>query len=125
MGRWSAYAGIKHECNLENDRRLTPKRKSNTLQSLIIGFAVKRPPSSPDQGSLQKARDNRLLGPRHDLEEMPPAHPARFHDHLATFLCGSWAPGTQALDMLASGKGDPHWAFLHTLPQTCQLPMEP
>ena len=71
---------IKDECDLQRI----------TLEVCDIGFAVKRPPSSPDQGSLHKARCSMLLGPHHDLEEMPPAHQARFHAHWATFLCDSW-----------------------------------
>lgn len=43
-----------------------------------MGFAVKRLPTSPDHRFLHKARCNRLLGPHHDLEEMPPGHRGRF-----------------------------------------------
>lgn len=76
-------------------------------------FAVKRPPSSPDHRFLHKARCNRLLGPHQDLEEMPPGHQAHFHAHLATFLCGSWAPAIQALGMSPVERDTPTGHF-HT-----------
>lgn len=74
-------------------------------ESMILGFAVKRPPSSPVHRFLHNARCNRLLGPHWDLEEMPPGP--------FSCLCGSWAPAIQALGMSPVERDTPTGHF-HT-----------
>ena len=77
----SSHQGLKDTRGSEGDR--TPKR--SPPQVCDHGVCCRK----TDQGSLHTAG---LLGPRCDLEKMPPAHQARLHAHWATFLCGSGSP---------------------------------
>lgn len=107
---------IKDDRNSESNQRLAPTGAPQ--KSMLMGLAVRGHVSSPDQGSLHQAG---LQGPHRDPDKMPAAHQAPFHAHWSTFLGGSWALGSQTLGMLTRGKGNPHWAFLSTPPQTRQL----